>query len=113
MTAASQEVPTSAGDADVVETPLSHYAPALASAVAERAGRFLRNSTNLSPSEHWVKALNTPKSVDRLLADLPEDGLKALSVFRRSPSIVWRWDHAMRLLAACGVDFCYPVAQGL
>lgn len=100
-----------------VETPLvnglSRYSEPLADAVAQRAARHIRNAKDLPPNERWHKALTTPKSVLRLLAESSEGARKALALFATFKQFPCRWNHARRLLACCDVEHPEAVLHAL
>ena len=59
---------------------LSRYSEPLADAVAQRAARHIRNANKLPPGERWLKALTTPKSAQRLIAEASAGAQVALAL---------------------------------
>ena len=59
------------------------------------------------------KALAYGKGVAKLVEALEPGEQKALAIFRRSPGVLWRWDHAVRLLQAANIESPYRVLQVL
>jgi hypothetical protein len=92
---------------------LSRYTEPLADAVAQRAARYIRNAKDLPPNERWLKALTTPKSAERLIAESSGDARKALALFAALMRWPCRWDHARRLLACCDVEHAESVMHSL
>jgi hypothetical protein len=92
---------------------LSRYTEPLADAVAQRAARHIRNAKLLPPGERWLKALTTPKSAQRLVAEASSAAQTALALFAKLANLPCRWDHARRLLACCGVEHPEAVMHAL
>lgn len=92
---------------------LDGYAEDLLEATAQRLSRYGAPRKKAPPAERIEQALATPRLLERLLADLEPAEQSALAIFRRSPRVYWRWDHAVRLLAACGIQSPYRVLQSL
>lgn len=91
---------------------LGKYAPHLLDALAERLNRSSRGKKG-DPIERIEKAFETPKTLEKLVADLEQFERNALAVFLNCPGVFWRWDHAVRLLTACGIPSAYRALQSL
>lgn len=87
---------------------LHQYDPLLRRATLERAARFQTGKKKATKTDDTVDRLigllSDSATVAKIIADLNPDEKQAIDVFRRSPPLFWRWDHAQRLLAACGVS---------
>ena len=92
---------------------LACYSQDLLAATAERVTRFSRSKKPAPPLERIENALANQRTATRLWGELDPAEQKALALFMGCPSVYWRWDHAIRLLVACGIDSPYPVLQVL
>ncbi|QDU60532.1 hypothetical protein Pan216_13740 [Planctomycetes bacterium Pan216] len=92
---------------------LQRYSSDLLERTAERAARFSRSKKAKESSDRLVQALASKRSVGKIIDELDEAAQEALAIFRRSPLIEWRWDHAMRLLGACSIRSPYRAVQSL
>jgi hypothetical protein len=92
---------------------LVSYSPKLLQTTADRAARFLRTKKQQSDAARLEQALANRPTATKLVNALQPDERAAFAVFLRCPYVSWRWDHAIRLLAACGIQSPYRVLQSL
>lgn len=92
---------------------LGKYSEELLTATVARAARFSRAKRSGEPADQMIRTLANGKIVAKLVANLTSDQQIALDVLRRAPFLVWRWDHAVRLLKCHGIESPYPVLQEL
>lgn len=92
---------------------LSVYAEDLLEELARHAARYSRPKKPQPPIELLESTLTNKKLVSKMIADLTAGQQQALIVFRRSPMVYWRWDHAVRLLTALEVVSPYRTLQEL
>lgn len=99
---------------DDYRAALTLYSRDLIEATAKRVrSKATPAQRKLPADELLVVALSNPKVVAKLIDDLDPSERQGLAVFRRGPGIRWRWDHAVRLLSACGISSAYRVLQTL
>lgn len=98
---------------EIYTKTLAKYAPPLLETIVQRATRYATNHTELEPIARLHAVLSDEELVAKLVVDLEPAERRALAVFRSSPYVAWRWDNAVRLLSACGVDMPYEVLQRL
>lgn len=101
------------GDLERYRTILSAYSEELLQKTVERGCRFSHIKKEASPVRMLERTLASKRSVSRLVGQLDEPELLALSLFKRTPMVRWRWDQAMQMLASCGHPSPYRAVQGL
>ena len=92
---------------------LGDYAPRLLTATAERVARHAEDPLGGPPAERLPRLLSDPEVVAALVNELAEPERRALALWRSLPYLPLRWDHAVRLTAACGIPSAYRVLQRL
>ncbi|MFO0947175.1 MAG: hypothetical protein U1D30_14730, partial [Planctomycetota bacterium] len=92
---------------------LAFYSEDLLQETIKRLPKNGRGKKTTTSAETLESLLEAPKTIEKVVAELSEPHQRALALFRRSPFVHWRWDHAVRMLQACEIPSPYRVLQEL
>lgn len=92
---------------------LALYSEDLLQETIKRLPKPSRAKKSLTSAELLEASLAPGKAIEKLIAEFSEPHQRALALFHRSPSVYWRWDHAVRFLVACDIPSPYRVLQEL